>query len=448
MKLKEYLQNLIKNKKEQRQKLNDSLIECESKEQRSSILNTINTLDSEIRDGEAQIANIEAEEAAKAAADSNEARNAFNPNAALNVVQKTVTQNAGEARSEENPLATMEYRKAFMNYVQRGVKSEILKFEKRDGDAVGVASDLGVLLPETIVQEIITGVEKVYGQLYSRVRKTNIKGGVKYPIGSFSATFKRIKETGVGSAPSDRQKAGSAPGYVEFSYLIGEIRIARTLLQSVLSVPAFEKEVAKVIIEAYVKAMDTEIMVGDPDDGEMTGILTELAKGNQGRFKDYTDHVIEFTPEDMADWTKWQEKLFAVIPLSMRGMKPQFAMTANTYEANIKTLHDDNNRPVYNETFNPVDGAERATFKGKEVAFVEEDILANFNDADEGDFFGMYWVPEEAYAINSNLQFTMVKYFDQEKNEYVDKALVINDGKVLDAKYIYLLKKKDSEITG
>lgn len=448
MKLKEYLQNLIKNKKEQRQKLNDSLIECESKEQRSSILNTINTLDSEIRDGEAQIANIEAEEAAKAAADSNEARNAFNPNAALNVVQKTVTQNAGEARSEENPLATMEYRKAFMNYVQRGVKSEILKFEKRDGDAVGVASDLGVLLPETIVQEIITGVEKVYGQLYSRVRKTNIKGGVKYPIGSFSATFKRIKETGVGSAPSDRQKAGSAPGYVEFSYLIGEIRIARTLLQSVLSVPAFEKEVAKVIIEAYVKAMDTEIMVGDPDDGEMTGILTELAKGNQGRFKDYTDHVIEFTPEDMADWTKWQEKLFAVIPLSMRGMKPQFAMTANTYEANIKTLHDDNNRPVYNETFNPVDGAERSTFKGKEVAFVEEDILANFNDADEGDFFGMYWVPEEAYAINSNLQFTMVKYFDQEKNEYVDKALVINDGKVLDAKYIYLLKKKDSEITG
>lgn len=54
----------------------------------------------------------------------------------------------------------------------------------------------------------------------------------------------------------------------------------------------------------------------------------------------------------------------------------------------------------------------------------------------------MYWVPEEAYAINSNMEFTMIKYFDQETNQYVDKALVINDGKILDPKYLYLLKKK------
>jgi HK97 family phage major capsid protein len=143
----------------------------------------------------------------------------------------------------------------------------------------------------------------------------------------------------------------------------------------------------------------------------------------------------------MADWTAWQSKVFAKIPLAMRGEKYEFVMTANTYEANIKTMKDKNDRPVYAETFNPVDGTERATFKGKEVTFVENDVLEDFDTASANDFFGMIWVPEKAYAINSNLEFTVVDYFDHEKNEWVKKALVINDGNVLDGQYIYLLKK-------
>ena len=202
----------------------------------------------------------------------------------------------------------------------------------------------------------------------------------------------------------------------------------------------FENELAKVIIEAYVKAMDTEILTGDPDDGEMEGILTEAAKSQAGRLK---GQIIEFTAEDMADWKQWQKKLFAKIPLAMRAAAPQFVMTANTYEANIKTLVDDNNRPVYNETYNPVDGAERATFKGKEVVFVEEGLgFENFDDATNGEYFGMYWIPEKGYAINTNLEFAVKRYFDEEKLQWVDRAVVINDGKILDPKYIYLLKKK------
>ena len=54
----------------------------------------------------------------------------------------------------------------------------------------------------------------------------------------------------------------------------------------------------------------------------------------------------------------------------------------------------------------------------------------------------MFWNPEEAYAINSNMEFTVIDYFDHETNKYIKKAIVINDGKILDPKYIYLLKKK------
>jgi HK97 family phage major capsid protein len=338
----------------------------------------------------------------------------------------------------EHGRASMEYRTAFRDWVQTGkLNKDVLEFDKR-ADATGTASDLGVLLPETVMQEIIKGVGEVHGQLYNRVRKTNLKGGVKYPIGSFSATFNRITET----TKSFRQDAGGITGYVAFGYKIGEIRLARTLLQTVLSVPVFEQEFAKVVAEAYVKAMDIEIMSGTEANNQCVGILTEAA-AQSSRIP--AANIIEFTAAEAADWTEWQKKLFAKIPLGMRAERPEFAMTAATYESVIKTLADDQNHPVYAEPFNPVDGTEKATFKGKEVIFVENDSLKDFDSATNGQFFAMYWVPQKAYAINSNMEFTVVDYFDHETNQYVKKALVINDGKVLDGEYIYLLKKK---ITG
>ena len=346
-----------------------------------------------------------------------------------------------EERKEVKPMAaersSMEYRTAFRDYVQSGkVDRDILQFEQRN-DAVSTSSDLGVLIPETVMQEIIKGVSKVYGQLYSRVRKTNLKGGVKYPIGSFAATFNRITET----TKSDRQDPGGITGAVTFGYKIGEIRLARTLLQTVLDVPVFEQEFAKAVADAYVKAMDIEIMSGTEANNQCVGILTEAA-AQSSRIP--AANIIEFTAAEAADWTEWQKKLFAKIPLGMRAENPQFAMTAATYESVIKTLADTQKHPVYAETFNPVDGTERATFKGKEVVFVENDSLKDFDSATNGQFFAMYWVPEKAYAINSNMQFTVVDYFDHETNQWVKKALVINDGKVLDGAYIYLLKKKVS----
>lgn len=350
-------------------------------------------------------------------------------------LQNMVIEGAGnDVKPNETNLDSMEYRTAFMNYVVKGTRSDLLQYVQRD-DASGQSGDLGVMIPQTVVQKIIKDLEKVYGQLYSRVRKTNIQGGVKYPIGSFSATFTRITET----TKSDRQKGGSITGYVTFEYKIGEIRLARTILQSVLSVPAFEAELAKVIVQAYVKAMDHEIMLGNEESNEMQGILTEANKSG-GRIP--KANIIEFTAEEVADWKQWQKKLFAEIPLSMRGLRPEFVMTPGTWEANIKTLADDNNRPVYMETFNPVDGAEIARFKGRDVVFVEEDILKNFDDAATGEYFAMLWVPEEAYAINTNMEFSVTRYMDHEANQMVTKALVINDGKPLDTKYIYLLKKK------
>jgi HK97 family phage major capsid protein len=418
--VKAYLEKVVSDKEAQIADLAKRSETSESIEEVRAIEKQIVALKDEIAEARAQMSKLDAEVRAKTE---------FQPMKALESV---------EMKSAQKDDDEMEYRKAFMAYAQKGEMSPILK---RSDDRI-TSGDLGVMVPQTVMNEIIKGVEKKYGQLYGRVRKTSIKGGVKYPIGAFSATFHRLTEESTGAAPSARQAAGAITGYVEFSYNIGEIRIATSLLASVLEVPAFEREVINTIVEGYVKAMDKEIMTGVAASHQCVGILTEAA-ASPSRIP--AGNTIEFTAAEIMDWKEWQSKLFAKIPLGMRGERPEFVMSAGTYESVIKCLADDNDRPVYYETFNPIDGTETATFKGREVVFVEEDIFKTFGDIDlsgtDSPYFGMLWVPQKAYAINSNMEFFVKRYFDEEKNEWIDKALVINDGKVLDGEYIYLLKK-------
>ena len=420
-----------KNKLLQRSQESDSIDEVRE------INDKLKDIAEELRDIADELSDIAEDENKNNEPDTgNDDNRSFDPSKTFTTVSSVAMNN----RTTDNSRESMEYRTAFMHYVQSGKISDTLQY-KRDNQA-GTSTNLGVLIPQTVIQKIITGVEKIYGQLYGRVRKTNVAGGVKYPIGSFNAVFNRVTEAGV----SDRQNVGGITDYVEFSYKVGEIRLARTLLQTVLSVPVFEEEFSDTIAKAYVKAMDTEIMTGTDANNQMVGILTEANKVSGSRIA--SSNIITFTADEMADWRAWHKKLFAKIPLSMRKLSPEFVMTANTYEGNIKTLADENNRPVYAETFNPVDGVEKATFYGKEVVFVEDDILKNFDDATDGQYFGMYWVPEEAYAINSSLEFYVTDYFDHETRQAVKTAVVINDGKILDPKYIYLLKKSVPVVSG
>lgn len=110
-----------------------------------------------------------------------------------------------------------------------------------------------------------------------------------------------------------------------------------------------------------------------------------------------------------------------------------------TYVSNLCTMKDTSGQPIKKAGFDASDKLHK--FNEYEVNRVEKDIFKDFDSCADGEYFGMFWVPEMAYAINSNMEFTLMRYFDHETNQYVDKALVVNDGKVLDPAYIYLLKK-------
>lgn len=326
-------------------------------------------------------------------------------------------QSKPEERKAEDPHNTMEYRQAFMNYIQKG--------EVRDAIST---SDTGTAIPLTIMNEVINTVRKRYGNLYNKVRKMNVKGGVEIPIGALQATFKWINESTV----SPRQNLGKL-GKVSFSYFPAEIRISQTFLSSILTLDAFEAKIAECIAIAYLQAMDEGIVKGTGD-GQMTGILNDAR----------VTKVVEMSAADLNDWTKWRKNFFAKLPLGYRD--GEFIFPLSTVETYLETMADAQNNPIFRQAtgLEVNDGDARnpnGRFFGRDISLVEPDILPDFDLANASDVIGIYWQPYE-YGINENWGFTMRRYMDEETNELVDKALVVVDGKILNPEGFVLIKKK------
>ena len=338
-------------------------------------------------------------------------------------VRETFKAPETEKREDEDITSSIEYRSAFMKYIQKGVE---MPSELRAGTPIST-DDTGAAIPMTIMNEVINTVRKRYGNLYSKVRKMNVPGGVEIPIGALQASFKWINESTV----SPRQNVGKL-GKISFSYHTAEIRVAQTFLSNILTLPAFEAEVARVIAVAYLKAMDYGIVNGSGD-GSMLGILNDARVTNN----------ITMTAAAMSDWTKWRKNFFAQLPLGYRA--GEFIFSAATVDAYLETMADSNNNPIFRQAtgleVNDGDAVNpNGRFFGRNVSLVEPDILPDFESANAGDVIGIFWQPEE-YVITENFGFTMMRYFDQDTNVWVDKAITVVDGKVLNPNGIYLIKK-------
>lgn len=332
----------------------------------------------------------------------------------------------------DDPFATMEYRQAFKKYAQTGEVIPVNLYQ-RDGMPANTDS-LGATIPTTVLNEFINEVRVRYGNLYDKVRKLNIKGAVKVPIARLQASFKWISEDTV----SPRQDGGEIKDFVMFEYNMAEIRVSQTLLSQIVSLDLFEREIINVMLIAYRKAMDTGIVKGTGN-GQMLGILNDprvLATGN----------VVEMTAAEINDWTAWRKKFFAKLPLGYRS--GEFIFPLGTVDAYLETMADANNNPIFRQAtgLEVNDGDARnpnGRFFGREISLVEPDILPDFDSANAGDVIGIFWQPEE-YAINTNMQFGMRRWFDEDRNEWVNKMLTVVDGKVLNPMGYWLIKKKAS----
>lgn len=363
-----------------------------------------------------------------------------NGNITASYAQNTVQ--AAQGRSDDDPTATMEYRKAFMHYFQRGtvIPADLMQrvanyraslpAEVRAGDAINTGNT-GAVIPVTVMREVINTIRKRYGNLYSKVTKLAVPGAVDFPIGELQADFHWITESTV----SPEQEIGSV-GTISFKYNTAEIRIAQTFLSAILSIEAFEAKISEVIAVAYLKAMDTGIVKGTGN-GQMLGIL------NDTRVTSQAGHTIALTAAEINNWTAWRKKFFAKLPLGYRS--GEFIFNLGTVDAYLETMADGNNNPIFRQAtgleVNDGDAMDpNGRFFGRRISLVEPDILPDFDTASSNDVVGIYWQPEE-YAINENFGFMMRRYYDEDRNKWINKAITVVDGKVLNPKGYYLITK-------
>lgn len=383
---------------------------------------------SNIAEYESIIANYEAEEARRAeaekAAAEAEAR-AKNPIPAI-------------ANTRPVQEANMDYRSAFKALIQHGtpipaelitdnMRSSLRAISEARGAGTTLANEISALIPETTMSEVIREAKTgVYGQLFDRVRKLNIRGGVRFPLSNLEATFSWIND---GDVP-EGQKAGTAKEYITFGSNLGVVQINTSILASIEADAVFYSELTKLIAEAFYHAIDMAIMNGTGN-GQPLGITKDPRVENE----------VRISTEEVTNWQAW-EKIITAVPLAKRG--GTIILPIGTVDKYLRVLHDDNNRPLFYDlalTLGKVEanGIE-GRFDGQDVLAVENDIIKDFDTAASGDVIGVYANLGD-YAINSNLQFAVGQFRDQMTLQDVTRGMIICDGKLLDKHGVVLIKK-------
>lgn len=315
-----------------------------------------------------------------------------------------------------NPYSTKEYRKNFRDYMEGRIdKKQLRADETTDTD------DVGAIVPTTIMERVVEEL-KDYGDILDDVTFTNFPAGVEIPVANVKPSASWVSEGSV----ADKQKK-SIDAAIQFSYYKLQVRIARTLLSSVVSLDVWESTVASNIAEAMSVALEEAVISGSGS-GQPTGVINLLDDGDEDAGYIPEDNQIEFESSD-ATYTGWINKLLSNIPIAYRKQRNgKIYMNPLTWDKYVAGLTDDNGQPVA-RVDRGLDGETVHRFLGKEVVLT--DLLPSIDDADAEDVTVIYGNFAN-YMINTNLQLRTVQYFDEDTDEYIRKATLIADGKLAD----------------
>lgn len=335
------------------------------------------------------------------------------------VQTRTLTTTSQPETRTEDKFESTEYRKAFMDYVTRGVKSDVLEFR---ADAVTGTGDIGAVIPTTILNKIVEKMEDV-GRIWSRVTKTSVQGGVQIPVSTAKPTATWVSA----GTMSDKQKK-TVSGTISFSYHKLQCRVAVELVAGTVALSVFEATISNNIAEAMVKALEEAIISGSGA-GEPLGITKDTGIP--------AAQVIEVAAADFSKYKTWTT-LMGKVPRSYRS-RVVLIMNDADWNTHIVGMVDNNGQPVARVTYG-LDGTIQERFLGREVIPVEE-LLPSIDTAAVGDVVGIL-VRLEDYMVNSNMAITYRKYFDENTDEWISKSTMIADGKLADPNGVVLIKVK------
>lgn len=315
----------------------------------------------------------------------------------------------GEAEQHEDKYGTMKYRKAFMEYVTRGVA---IPTEYRDNQTTKT-TDVGAVIPTTILDKIISKMESV-GGIYALVTKTGYKGGVSIP----KQTLKPTATWAAEGAGSDKQKYTG--GNITFAYHKLRCAVAVSFETDVMSISAFETLLTDNIVEAMVKALEKAIIAGSGE-GQPTGILesAEYAEVVEVGVQDYGSLISAeaAVPEAYETTAKW-------------------CMSKKTFMGYVGMV-DKQGQPIARTNYG-INGKPERYLLGREVVLTEH--LPNFSTASVNDKFAFIF-DFTNYDLNTNYAIGIKKYEDNDNDDQITKGIMLADGKVIDGNGLVILKK-------
>lgn len=311
---------------------------------------------------------------------------------------------------------TQEYRTAFMEYICRGVE---IPAEVR---ATTTTADASVVIPTTVMNEIIQEMD-TYGNIWAKVRKINVQGGVEIPILTIKPTAQWITET---QASPDKKIQMNTK--ITFSYYGLECKVAQTILVNVVSLPMFESLFASLVVEAMIRALEEAIINGSGA-GQPMGIVNDTRVP--------VANVIEMTEAQFGKWSEWKKRVFAKMKKAYRN--GAFIMAQSTFDGYIDAMVDTTGQPIGRVNYG-IDGGETYRFGGKTVETVEPTLVKDFETAEAGDVVAIF-VNLNDYVVNTNMQITTTRWIDNDGNEIKNKALMYCDGKLADPNGVLIIKK-------
>lgn len=315
----------------------------------------------------------------------------------------------------EDPTNSKEYRTAFMNYICRGVAiPKELRYNTTLEDAAAV-------IPTTIVEQIIKKLES-YGTMYAGFTKLNVQGGVNIPICDLKPTASWVGE---GSGTDQKLEAKNS---VSFGYYGLEVKISQSILVNVTTIDAFQSLFVELATEAMVKAIEIAAIKGTGSDNAQP-----LGVANDARV---TKDVI-MTAAEMGSWSAWHSKVKKLMKPAYRD--GVFIMNQSTFDQYIDGMVDQNGQPIGRTNYG-IDGAEIYRFMGKNVIVVEDDVLTDFDAANNAEVIAVFMKLSD-YVINSNMEMQATKWVDNDNNKIKNKLLMVVDGKIADANGVILVKK-------
>lgn len=350
---------------------------------------------------------------------------------------------ASEAKRNAEPKGaidvydTVEYRNAFMNYAKTGVIAPELR---ADGAGEGTVQpivvngeytttdDVKIFVPTTLANRIIEKLEE-RGNIWAKVQKTYVKGGVDYNMFEFKPEAFWITQKQVSPYQKDEEE-----NQISFKFHQLECRVAQTLLNAAVTYEQFQEKFAEAVSNAMIDALEKSIISGTGN-GEMLGITVDERLTN----------VVYLNDEEIASWVAWHKKVKASIPRAYR-RRGGFILGQGTWDKYIETLRDSMEHPVSQTGYNPVTGEEIMRLMGLPAETVDDTVIADFDSAADGDVIGIYCnLNDYLVNIQPGLPLSVVRWVDHDLNLVKTKALMACDGKVLDPYGFVIIKKGDGD---